>query len=293
MKDTKIQWHPGFVAAMNLEFAKDREGLIFEKEYNLNTKPLEIDLLVIKKEASVQIANEIGNLFKGHNIMEYKSPEDSLDIDAFYKAGAYASLYKSYGETTDAIKAEEVTVSLVRESRPESLFQYFREHDHTVSNPYQGIYYIEGAVLFPTQIVVTRELDEESHIWLRALSERMEKQNMVRLLESVERLSGKADKEYADSVLEVSIGANKHVIEELIGDENMCQALMEIMEPQLLLREKEGRREGRREGRKEGRKEGIRGTVDTLRDFGHEDAEIKRAIMQRYSLSEEEAKEYL
>ena len=90
MKDTKIQWHPGFVAAMNLEFAKDRERLIFEKEYNLNTKPLEIDLLVIRKDSSVRISNEIGSLFKGHNIMEYKSPRDALDIDAFYKAGAYA-----------------------------------------------------------------------------------------------------------------------------------------------------------------------------------------------------------
>ena len=59
MKETKIQWHPGFVAAMNLEFARNRQGLIFEKEYNLNTKPLEIDLLVIKKEASVRIQNEI------------------------------------------------------------------------------------------------------------------------------------------------------------------------------------------------------------------------------------------
>ncbi len=26
MKTTKIQWHPGFVAAMNLEFSKDRQG---------------------------------------------------------------------------------------------------------------------------------------------------------------------------------------------------------------------------------------------------------------------------
>ena len=90
MKETKIQWHPGFVAAMNLEFARNRQGLIFEKEYNLNTKPLEIDLLVIKKEASVRIENEIGILFRGHNIMEYKSPEDALDIDAFYKAGCNA-----------------------------------------------------------------------------------------------------------------------------------------------------------------------------------------------------------
>lgn len=87
MKETKIQWHPGFVAAMNLEFAKNRQDLIFEKEYNLNTKPLEIDLLVVKKNASVSISNEIGKLFRGHNIMEYKSPEDHLDIDDFYKTG--------------------------------------------------------------------------------------------------------------------------------------------------------------------------------------------------------------
>lgn len=59
--------------------------MIFEKEYYLNTKPLEIDLLVIKKEASFQIGSEIGKSFKGHNIVEYKSPEDHLDIDTFFK----------------------------------------------------------------------------------------------------------------------------------------------------------------------------------------------------------------
>ena len=37
--DNLLKWHPGFVAAMNLEFAEDRAGVIFEKEYNLNTKP--------------------------------------------------------------------------------------------------------------------------------------------------------------------------------------------------------------------------------------------------------------
>ena len=294
MQDKKIQWHPGFVAAMNLEFAEDRSGLIFEKEYNLNTKPLEIDLLIIKKEAGVKLVNEIGSLFRGHNIMEYKSPEDGLDIDAFYKAGAYAGLYKSYGETTDAIKADDVTVSLVRERKPQGLFRYFTEHHYTVSNPYRGIYYVEGNVLFPTQIIVTGELDEALHVWLGALSERMEKQGMVRLLESVLRLSGKADKEFADSVLEVSVGANRNVIEELMGGDNMCQALMEIMEPQLLLKENQWREEGRKEGTKEPRKERrIQGTVDTLRDFGHEDAQIKEEIMKKYTLSEEEAEAYL
>lgn len=59
---------------------------------------------------------------------------------------------------------------------------------------------IEGNVLFPTQIVVTRELDEESHIWLKALSERLGKDDMRNLLEGVNKLTEKMDKELADSV---------------------------------------------------------------------------------------------
>ena len=78
MGDTKIQWHPGFVAAMNLEFEDNRGALIFEKEYNLNTGPLEIDLLVIKKEPGVLLVNDIGKLFRGRNIMEYSVLEVSI-----------------------------------------------------------------------------------------------------------------------------------------------------------------------------------------------------------------------
>lgn len=54
MEYSKIQWHPGFVAAMDLELSENRDDLIYEKEYNLNTKPLEIDLLIIKKEPGVR-----------------------------------------------------------------------------------------------------------------------------------------------------------------------------------------------------------------------------------------------
>ena len=61
----------------------------------------------------------------------------------------------------------------------------------------------------------------------------------------------------------------------------MCQALMEIMEPQLLLREKKGI------------KEGIKVTVDVLRKYGHGDREIKETIMESYGLSGDEAEEYL
>ena len=43
----------------------------------------------------------------------------------------------------------------------------------------------------------------------------------------------------------------------------------------------EGKKEGKKEGILEGKKEGIQGTVDVLRDLGHEDIEI-RQIIQSY-----------
>ncbi len=114
MASKRIQWHPGFAAAMGLELSANRDGLVYEREHNLNRKPLQIDLLVIKKDRAVQVENEVGKLFRGHNILEYKSPDASLDIDTFYKSGAYASLYKAYGEKVDVRQAGDITVSIVR-----------------------------------------------------------------------------------------------------------------------------------------------------------------------------------
>ena len=233
MDELKIQWHPGFVAAINLELAENRDDLVYEKEYNLNMKPLEIDLLVIKKTQDVRIKNEIGRLFQGHNILEYRSPDDHLDIDFFYKAGAYASLYKAYGETVDERKAEDITVTLVREAKPEGLFRYFKDHRTKVSNPYPGISYVLDKVLFSTQIIVTRELDGRNHGWLKSLSDKLKRQEMEALLKRARSLSGKLDRELADAVLEVSVKANREIVEELKGDEAMCQALLEIMEPEI------------------------------------------------------------
>lgn len=285
MKDTDIQWHPGFVAAMNLELMKNRDDLLFEREYNLNTKPLEMDLLIIKKDTGVEVDNKIGRIFKGHNILEYKSPKDRLDIDTFYKTEGYACLYKSYGETVDCIKAEDITVSLIRDIKPAGLFAYFARHHYSVVRPYPGIYYIEGSVLFPTQIIVTEELEWENHIWLKSLSEKLEQQDMKKLLEAVRQLTEKYDRELADSILEVSIQANEQIIEKLMGDENMSQVLLEIMEPiiepQLRLREEVGL------------KKGIQGTVSVLRNLGHSDAEIEKVIQQQYALSSEEVSEYM
>ena len=315
MKEKKIQWHPGFAAALDLEFRSDREYLHFEKEYNLNTKPLAVDLLVIKKNAAVRLDNEIGRIFRGHNLLEYKSPGDHLNIDTFYKTIAYACLYKSYEKTLNAVRADDVTVSLVREGKPEELFGYLEENGFRITHPYRGIYYIEGPVMFLSQVVVTGELELEEHVWLRALSEKLKEKEMRVLLERTSCLTGKYDQELADSVLNVSALANERVVEKLMeGDGSMSEALLEIMKPmiepmiekQRQIAMEEGRSQGLRQGISQGFSRGIdqglkqglsqgqiQGAVRMLRHLGYDDAVIRQELWSEYGLSGKAADEYL
>lgn len=61
-ENQKIQWHPGFYAAAELELRHNRKDLEFHREYNLSKKPLQIDLLIIEKLKDIQIQNEIGKI---------------------------------------------------------------------------------------------------------------------------------------------------------------------------------------------------------------------------------------
>ena len=81
LETTRIQWHPGFYGAAEIEFLSNKGDLEFHQEYTLSKEPIRMDLLVIKKQANVRIQNELGHIFKKYNVVEYKSPEDGLTID--------------------------------------------------------------------------------------------------------------------------------------------------------------------------------------------------------------------
>ena len=66
----------------------------------------------------------------------------------------------------------------------------------------------------------------------------------------------------------------------------MCNALMEIMAPQIEQRVEEISKE-------RARKASIRSGIELLREYGHNDSEIKEAIMKKFHLSEEEIEAFL
>ena len=294
----KIQWHPAFAAALEMELLENKDDLEFEREHNLNRKPLLIDCLVIKKKKDVVIKNEIGKFFRKHNIIEYKSARDSLSIDDVAKTQGYAHLYKAYGECVNAVKFDEVSVTLIRESKPVGLFGYFEENSYTVSNPYKGIYYIKSGLKFPTQIIIGKELTHENHEWFSLLSDKVTKQEMARAIEYSRNVRSKNERELIDAIFEVSVLANKSIVEELkMGDEDMCQALMEIMKPEIeevvntaVLQE---RRETTERVERETTERSIKVAVEMLHSLNLGNAEIKEALQKNYNLSEEEVLSYL
>lgn len=75
---------------MHIEFREEMEKLRFEEEHILGKKPMQIDLLIIKMKTEEKIRKNIGKIFREHNIIEYKSPEDYLSINDFYKVYGYA-----------------------------------------------------------------------------------------------------------------------------------------------------------------------------------------------------------
>ncbi|MDY6362198.1 hypothetical protein ACTQ32_14570 [Roseburia faecis] len=88
-----------------------------------------------------------------YNVIEYKSPEDALTIDDFYKTVGYACLYKGYGEHVDAVPINELTVSIFRGNRPEKMFLTLQKYGHKTEENSQGIYYVTNICRFPHRLL--------------------------------------------------------------------------------------------------------------------------------------------
>lgn len=244
----KLQWHPAFCAAAGLEFHEDIERLELKPEYNLSKKPIRIDLLIIKEGSTGQIKNEIGHIMRIYNVIEYKSPEDALSIDDFYKTIGYACLYKGYGEYVDAVPINELTISIFREARPEKMFLTLQKYGHKIEERYPGIYYVTEHLPFPAQVIVTQELEPGEHRSLRILSNHAKKEDVEEFLRKAEGMNTPRDRQNVEAVLQVSVRANDELYREIRRDANMCDALRELMKDDIEREVSAARKLGESEG---------------------------------------------
>ena len=258
-----ISWHPGFYGAAELEFLSNKGDLEFQREYNLSKEPVRMDLLIIKKLSDARIENELGHIFKKFNVVEYKNPDDALTIDDYYKTVGYACLYKGLGESVDQIPADELTISIFRESCPREMFKAMKKMGLEIEERYPGIYYISGKqALFDTQIVVTKQLEKETHRTLRVLSKHVQEEDVRAFVEKAGKMTEPGDRNNIDAVLQVSVSANREIYEAIRRcDKIMCDALRELMKEDFEKQE----RETRQETKQETLLETIKNLMDTMK----------------------------
>ncbi len=315
-----LQWHMGALSVVEIDLKDYWEYLKFTRDFTLNTKPLEIDMLIIKKDRPVVIDNEIGRIFRQHNIVEYKSEEDALNMSTLLKVEAYACLYQNYETASDRRPYNEITMTLIRESKPVGLFKELQEFGFQVTEEYGGVYYVKGALSFPTQIIVGRELDREKHKWYGMATGKVSEEAMRDAILYTSKVEDKRERNLLDSIMDLGMNANKEVVATLKGRNDMYDILRDLFEPEIeeIRREADQRwaeetqrveretaqrveretaqrveREVAQRVERETRESQIRLAIKSLRRFHASDDDITATLTEDYGLSEKEALSYL
>lgn len=234
--EMKNQWHAPFCSAMRLEFLMEGKRLEFNNEYNLSSKPLQVDLLIISKKMRKEIKNEIGKLFRRHNLIEYKSPGAALNEDTYYKVLAYACLYKALREKPGKIEEGEITITFIREGYPKTLMEYFTDHGFLVKKPGKGIYHILKEYHFPMQVIVSKELDKKEHVWLTSLTKKLSEARAEKLVLEADALKGEYARAHAEAVLNLSMNVNEDIFNKMKDKEEYavcCEAIRKFFQPEL------------------------------------------------------------
>ncbi|MCL2762758.1 MAG: hypothetical protein FWD36_06085 [Treponema sp.] len=198
---SRLAWHPAFVQAIELELRDYRDSLEFKHEYQLTAEPLRVDLLVIKKPKELVIDKNIARIFRTDNLLEYKSPEDSVSIKTFLKSYACANLYTAI---TPKVELSDVTLTLVESKHPRKLLQYLSKVRHyQIEETAPGIYLVSGDYI-PIQIINSKKLSANENLWLRSLRKDLEISNASAILEARKQRNPPLDA-YFDVVLRANL----------------------------------------------------------------------------------------
>ena len=238
----RTRYHYGFYAAMKVEYDLVNAGVKYEQEIQLGEDPVRLDFLIIKAEG--ELGDPIGEFFRKVNLFEYKSPEDGLSIDDFYKAQGYGLIYKGYGRGIDELRIEELTLTLVRHTYPRELMKGLKESEFKINEAHRGIYRIEGKISIPVQIVVSSRLGEGEYEGLKLLSKGCTKEAVMKYAKRVITSGDENVKTNAGTVIEICLNINKKLDKEIKEDEAMHKTIREIFKEDFDVAESKGRQEG-------------------------------------------------
>ena len=223
MEPTYIPWHTAFVAAIQLELEAYQDSLEFYPEYQLTTEPLLIDCVVIKKSKETVIRKNIATIFREVNLLEFKSPDDYVSVDDFYKVYGYACQYVYLNN----VSITSLTISFIESHYPKKLIEHLKNvRGYTVEKTNPGIYTVKGDIL-PIQVIDSRKLSTYENLWLKGLSNKLKPLAVLRIGDAAMNHGLTAlIRAYMNAIAH----ANFQAVEEAINMSTAAKSLDEVFE---------------------------------------------------------------
>ena len=109
----------------------------------------------------------------------------------------------------------ELTATIVRDTEPTELFKKIKSEGGRIEEKYPGVYYITGVVAIPTQFILTSSLSNDFHVSLRVLSNKASEEDIKLFIKMASEFTEPIDKQNADSVMNVSINANREIYDKI------------------------------------------------------------------------------
>jgi hypothetical protein len=272
-KDTHIAWHPAFYQAIQAELLQYKDILHYEFEYQLTAEPLRMDILIIKKEKDVVIEKNIAAIFKKSNIVEYKSPDDYVSIDDFYKVYGYACLYAAL----KSVPVTDLTITFMESRYPQDLIKHLAEiRSYRVEEKWPGIYIVSGDII-PIQIIDSKRLSADDNIWLRDLNNKIDGTDINRLSLEIKR-QGLAPQ--MGAYLYAVYLANWPKLEEAIKMSDAVYNFERILNEAGLIAkwEAEGEAKGEAKGEARGEVKGIEKVLELIKQGYTSEEEIRKRL---------------
>jgi len=214
------QWHPVFVTALKEALSDARPGEIeIQAEVALSSKPLDVDVIVVKKKETARLRHPVANIFRQYNLFEYKSPQDYLEPNDYDKGLALTLLYKVL-EHPDMNTLDRLTLTFVSSRYPRDMLKMLTSRGLTVLKnvPVSGFYRVAGERI-PVQIMVLKQLPDAEQAYMFSV-----------FLSGKEKLKLKANLLLIRKYLEEP--GNKHIqeiIEFIMKNELVTLNEMEVM----------------------------------------------------------------
>ena len=76
-------WHSWFHALLNLKLYKFLDKITIDPEPVLGVEPPRADFLILTEEEGLDLGLEVFQIFRKHNVIEFKSPDDELNEKVF------------------------------------------------------------------------------------------------------------------------------------------------------------------------------------------------------------------